>query len=203
MNLFGAMLITFASVLLGTGTCFWLLHHARDVDTTLWIFEHIVCPIIRILVLLIVVSQIYPVIEPASSSLEFWRVLGRQGQFNHLVNILFFGGLLLAFLPVVNHPVIMLPLISMFTIAVVFHWQYAGIVDSLALFPSTATLLKIFGYMALAYFVARELSTRLARWIDRRYALEGSIRLVSDALYLTLQVPVMLIYSSFLKSQLG
>lgn len=202
MNLPWVILFTFASVLAGTGACFWLLYQAREVESTVWILEHIVCPVIRILVLLIVVSQIYPAVDDSLNSLEFWRVLASQGHFNNLVNILFVAGILLAFLPLVNHPVFALPVQSMLTIALVFHWQHAGSVDNLQLFPSLATLLKIFVYMALAYFVTREISAHASRRIDEHFNIEGSIRLVADAIYLSLQVPVMLIYSGFLKSQL-
>jgi hypothetical protein len=57
--------------------------------------------------------------------------------------------------------------------------------------------------MLLAYFVTRELSIPLSRWLDRKLTIEGSVRLVSDIVYMVLQIPVMLIYCSFLKQQLG
>ena len=202
MSLFWVVLITFVSVVAGTGLCFWLLYHVRDVDASTWILEHIGCPIIRILVLLIIVSQIYPVTSSDPASFEFWRILGQQNQFNDLINILFIGGLLLSFLPVVSHPVFALPLQTMLTIALVFHWQYSAAVENLILFPSWLTLGKILIYMSLAYFVTREASTRLSHQVDRRFHIEGSIRLISDAIYLSLQVPVILIYCGFLRQQI-
>ncbi len=202
MNLFWVVLITFGSVVAGTGLCFWLLYHVREVGSSTWILEHIGCPIIRILVLLIVVSLIYPVVDSNSSTIEFWGILSQQNQFNDLLNILFIGGLLLSFIPLVSHPIIALPLQSMLTIALVFHWQYSGVVDALVLFPSLATLAKILIYMTLAYVLTREVSGRLSRQVDRRFHIEGSIRLISDAIYLTLQVPVMLIYCGFLRQQI-
>ena len=42
------------------------------------ILGHIVCPMIRILVLLSVVSLVYPAIDGQSSSIDFWKVLGQQ-----------------------------------------------------------------------------------------------------------------------------
>ena len=202
MNLFWVILVTTASVGLGTGFCFWLLYQAREVDSTVWIFEQVICPIIRILVLLIVVSQVYPAIDTNSTSSDFWRILSQQGQFNDLLNILFFAGLLLTFIPVVNHPVFALPMQSIFTIALVFHWQYAAAIDSVELFPSAVTILKIVVYMLLSYFATREVSIYISRWVDKTMVIDGSIRLVSDATYLVLQIPVMLIYCSFLKLQL-
>jgi hypothetical protein len=152
--------------------------------------------------LLSVVSLVYPAIDGQSSSIDFWRVLGQQGQFNDLLNSLFVAGLMLAFIPVLNHPVLAMPLQSILTIALVFSWQYADRIDDLQLLPSIATQLKIFAYMLLAYFVTRHSSIHLSRWLDHKYAINGSIRLVADATYLVLQVPVMLIYCNFLKNQL-
>ena len=157
---------------------------------------------IRILVLLSVVSLVYPAIDGQSSSIDFWRVLGQQSQLNDLLNILFVAGLMLAFIPVLNHPVLAMPLQSILTIALVFSWQYADKIDNLRLLPSLATQLKIFAYMLLTYFVTRHSSIHLSRWLDHKYAINGSIRLVADALSLLLQIPVMLIYCSYLKIQL-
>ncbi len=203
MNLLWTVVLTVISVGVGTVLCFWLIYHARQVDSSVWILEHVVCPIIRIVVLLIVVAQVYPVTDVNSDSFEFWKMLGQKGLFNDLLNILFFAGLLLSFIPLVSHPVFALPIQSMLTIAVVFNWQYADAVFAPQLLPSLATVLKIFGWMLLAYFVTRESSIYLSRWIDRRLALDGSIRLVSDAIYLALQIPVMLVYCNFLKQQLA
>ncbi len=195
-------MLTLLSVGTGTGLCFWLLHKAHEINASVWILKHVVCPIIRILMLLFIISLIYPAIDAQSSSLEFWKVLGQQEQFNDLLNILFFAGLLLAFIPVVNHPVFALPIQSILTIALVFSWQYSSQVGSVQLLPDMTALLKIVVYMLLAYFVTRESSLYLSHRLDRKFAIEGSIHLVSDAIYLTLQIPVMLMYCSFLKLQL-
>ena len=202
MSLFWVILVTLFSVLAGTGLCFFLIYRTREAPAPRWAMENLLCPLLRILVLLIVVSQVYPAIDANSSSADFWRTLAQQDQLRDLVNLLFFGGLLLAFVPVVNHPVFALPLLSMLTIALVFHWQYIDAAVLVSLFPSLATLLKIFIYMLIAYFVTREASIHLSRPADRHFSIEGSIRFISDAIYLVLQIPVMLIYCGYLKSQL-
>ena len=202
MSLIWIILVTATSVLFGGGVCTWLLVRARELDASIWGLEHIVCPIIRILVLLIIVSQIYPAIDDTSTSLDFWRTLAQGGLFSDLVNILFFGGLLLGFLPIVSHPVFALPIQSLLTVALVFHWQYQGLIPVAALWPSPAALLKIIGYMLIAYFVTREASLLLSRWLDHKLAISGSIGLVADAIYLILQIPVILLYCSYLKAQL-
>jgi hypothetical protein len=203
MNLFWTIPLTLVIVLAGTSLCFWLLHKAHEVDSSVWILEHIVCPIIRIVVLLMVVSLIYPVIEEGSSTAEFWQVLRQQGQFNDLLNILFIAGLLMAFIPLLSHPVVALPVQSVLTIAIVFDWQHSAGGVAITLLPSATVFAKIFVYMLLAYFVTRKSSVLLSRLIDRHYAVDGSIRLVSDAIYLLLQIPVMLIYCGYLRAQLG
>jgi len=203
VNPFWTILLTLTSVSVGTGLCFWLLHKVEEVPVSLWILEHIICPMIRILVLLSVVSLVYPAIDGQSSSIEFWKMLGQQGHFNDLLNLLFFVGLLLAFIPFVSHPVFALPIQSILTIALAFSWQYADRVGSFQLLPSLATQLKLVAYMLLVYFATRQSSIYLSRWLDQKFAIHGSVRLVADAIYLVLQVPVMLIYCSFLKLQLS
>lgn len=203
MNLLPALLITVVSVLGSTSLVFYLLHQTSDSTPMVWFLEHIFAPLLRVVVLLIVVSQVYPVIDGQSTSIDFWRHLGQQQQLRDIVNLLFFAGLLLAFIPVVDHPVFALPVQSMLTIALVFHWQYQEVGTSITLFPSPGTLLKITVYMLLAWLATREVSIPISRWIDRRYAVSGSLRLVSDTIYMLLQIPVMLIYCSYLAAQLA
>jgi hypothetical protein len=203
VNLLLALVITLASVLGSVSLCFYLLQKASDSASMAWFLEHIFAPLLRVVVLLIVVSQVYPVIDGQSTSVDFWRHLVQQQQFRDIVNILFFAGLLLAFVPVVDHPVFALPVQSILTIALVFHWQYQDSGESVTLFPSLATLLKIGFYMLLAWLATRELSIPISRWIDRRFVVSGSLRLVSDSIYMLLQIPVMLIYCNYLAEQLA
>ena len=72
-----------------------------------------------------------------------------------------------------------------------------------ALLPSLATVIKIAVYMLLAWYATRELSGPLSRALDASFHIHGSIRLVSDALYMVLQIPVMLIYCGYLNAQLA
>ena len=202
MNLLWVVLVTATSVILGTWLCFWIITRAQEIDSPTWIFRTILCPVIRIMVLFIIVSQVYPAIDANAARTGFWSILFQQRQFSHLINILFFAGLLLSFIPVLSHPVFALPIQSILTIALVFHWQYADSIVSLQLFPSMVTILKIAIYMMLAFYVTRESSRYISHALDTRFAVTGSIRLVSDAIYLVLQIPVILVYSSFLKLQL-
>lgn len=201
MNLLLPLTLILGSVLGGVSLSFYLLQKARETDSMVWYVEQVVCPLLRVILLIIVVSQVYPAIDPQYTSLDFWRNFGNRQQFQDVVNILFFGGLLLSFVPVLNHPVFALPIQGMLTIALVFHWQYGG--QSISLFPSLATLLKITGYMLLAWLITRELGIPLARRVDRWLEVSGSIRLVSDTLYMLLQIPVMLFYGSYLTAQLS
>jgi hypothetical protein len=203
LNLLQALLITAVSVFGSVSLSFYLLWKARDSSSVVWYLEYVFAPLLRVVVLLIVVSQIYPVIDGQSTSIDFWRNLGQRQHLRDIVNILFVVGLLLAFVPLVNHPVFALPIQSMLTIAVVFHWQYRDSADSITLFPSLVTLAKIAAYMLLAWLATRELSIPIARWIDRRFVVSGSLRLVADTIYMLLQIPVMLIYCGYLARQLS
>lgn len=201
MSLLLPAVIVAGSVLGGVGLNFYLLQKAHQTDTLTWYAEHVLCPLLRVIVLLIVVSQVYPSIDAETTSLDFWRHLGERQQLQDIVNILFFGGLLLAFIPIINHPVFALPIQSMLTIALVFHWQYGA--DSPNLWPSLFTLLKIVAWMLLAWLITRELGIRLSRKIDRWLVVSGSIRPLTDSLFMLLQIPVMLIYGEYLAAQPG
>ncbi len=203
MSLFWVVVITCFSVIASTGICFYLLRKTSDVKSTLWILEHIICPILRIFALLIIVSLIYPIISAEISSIDYWRVLLQEQNINHIINLLFFGSLLLAFIPVAGHPVIALPLQSCLSIALVFNRQFADFLEKTARFmPSTTELTKIILYLIAAYMVTTRSSILLSRWIDKKLVIVGSIRLVSDSIYLVLQIPVMLMYCAFLGKQL-
>lgn len=201
MNPLWIIIVTLASVVGGTSLSFWLLAQTRQIKSSRWILQHIICPIIRLLVLLIIVSQLYPAIDAGTSSLEFWRLLAQQKHFSNLLNILFFGSLLLGFLPLLNHAAFALPLQSCFSMALVFHWQYPEL-GRLALLPPSSLWLLIAGYMLIAFFVARESSIRIARRLDKMLNSSDSIRLVGDAIYLLLQIPVMLFYGEYLRQLL-
>lgn len=203
MNLIWIILATIACVISGISLCFWLLQKASDDGFTIWFLEHIACPIIRIGVLLIIVSLLYPSTGVESSTLGFWQVLFQHNHINATINILFFGSLVLSFIPILSHPVFTLPLQSCLSIALVFSWQYAPVLyeipgSSPSLVPSISGWIKIVLYMTAAYFVTRHSSIVVARWIDRKMEVTGSIRLVSDSIYLVLQIPVILSYCVFL-----
>ncbi len=208
MSWFWIIVVAIGSVVSGTSICFYLLGRFSDVEASRWWFEHIACPLIRILVLLVIVSQIYPVISIddygiGMSSLEFWGILLMQSHINHLINILFFGSLTLSFIPLINHPIFALPIQSCLAVALVFNWQFAEQIDaSLSFLPAVGDILKILVYLIIAYFVTRELSIHFSEWMDRLLTIEGSIHLLSDAIYLVLQIPVIATYCLFLRDQL-
>jgi len=188
------------TIISSTSLCFYLLRKTSDVDSTVWILEHIFCPIIRILTLLIIVSLVYPIISPDTTAANFWRVLIQEQNINHVINILFFGSLFLAFIPVVGHPAFALPMQSCLSIALVFNWQYSN--NAIQFIPPTINIIKIVLYLIAAYFITTRSSILLSRWVDKKLLISGSIRLLSDSIYLVLQIPVMLVYCDFLGRQL-
>jgi hypothetical protein len=200
MSLPWVIIFACLTIISSTSLCFYLLRKTSDVDSTVWILEHVFCPIIRILALLIIVSLVYPIISPDTTAANFWRVLLQEQNINHVINILFFGSLFLAFIPVLGHPAFALPVQSCLSIALVFNWQYSN--DVIQFVPQTTNLVKIVLYLIAAYFVTTRSSILLSHWIDKKLVISGSIRLVSDSIYLVLQIPVMLMYCTFLGNQL-
>ena len=203
MSLFWIIIFTGISVITSTGLCFYLLAKTKDADITVWILEQVICPVIRILALLVIVSLIYPFLSPDTTAADYWRVLIHEQNINHAINILFFASLFLIFIPILNHPAFALPLQSCLSIALVFNWQFSAELNQpIRFFPPTVDLVKIVMYLIAAYFITTRSSSVLSRWVDKKLAISGSIRLVSDSIFLILQIPVMLMYSAFLGKQL-
>jgi len=203
VSLFWIIILACLSVIASTSFCFYLLRKTSDLGSTVWIFEHVICPIMRIFALLIIVSLIYPILSPDTTAADYWSVLVHEQNINQAINILFFGSLLLAFIPIAGHPVFALPLQGCLSIALVFNWQYSVILERTPQFiPPTTDLIKIVLYLITAYFLTSKSSVLLSRWIDKKLVISGSIRLVSDSIYLVLQIPVMLMYCAFLGKQI-
>lgn len=204
MNWFWIILFTSFSVIAATCLCFYLLRKTDDTPAMTWVLQQISCPILRILVLMIIVSLIYPGVHAQAIGTDFWRVISQQGHFNQLLNILFFGSLALSFVPILNHPVFALPIQGCLAIALAFNWQYAAsLSEPVVYLPSNAMLIGMTLYMMLAYLITRTASPTISRWVDRQLSISGSIRLVSDAIYLPLQIPILLLYSAMLSAQVG
>jgi hypothetical protein len=204
MSWFGVISITLGSVFAGTSLCFYLLRKTNDVDSTNWIIQHIACPIFRTLVLIIIVGLVYSLISDSSGSNSFWEVIFRQNRFNHVINVLFFGSLILGFLPLVDHPVFSLPIQSCLTVALVFNWEFGHLTEQPIIFlPGITVLVKISLFMVAAYFLTGEISVGISRWLDRKFHISGSILLVADAVYLVLQIPLIWMYCNYLKAQLA
>ena len=70
MNLLWTILGTIAIAAFGTGFCYWLIHQAQEVHSSLCILKHIVCPMLDILLLLILVSLVYPLAIRESTALN-------------------------------------------------------------------------------------------------------------------------------------
>ena len=200
MSLIWAVLLTPLVVSLGTLLCFWMLKQSRDLGSSIWGTEQVICPILRIIALLLVVSLIYSAAS-GISIIDFWVTLARSGLVSDLINLLFFGGLVLSFIPLLSHPVVALPAQSLLTVALVFQGQYHESAP-LVLWPEPTTALKVLVYMTLAFFVTRRVATRVAQCLDHRFSLSGSILLANDAIYLTLQIPIILVYYQALRLQL-
>jgi hypothetical protein len=70
-----------------------------------------------------------------------------------------------------------------------------------SIIAGTGLMAKILQKLIAIYFVIRATSVPVSRWLDRKFKISGSIQPISDSLYLGLQIPVMLIYCSYLSGQ--
>ena len=203
MSPFWIIIFTLLVVTTATAINYIAIRFTEDSDTTQWVLEHIHCPIVRILSLLVIVGLMYSNVNPGQESAIFWQLAFSGKNINNLINIVFFGSLLMAFIPFIEHPIFSLPVQSCVTLALVFNWQYGAQEHiSISLLPDILLILKIIAYMALAYFATRHISISLSSWIDEQLTIKGSIKLIGDAIYLVLQIPVIMMYGAYISSQL-
>lgn len=192
-------------LMIGTTTTlfsFWLLGYARHHPPTDWMVIHILGPVLRTISLIVTVSLIFPVLFEQASLLSLWRMLLQQEHFNSLLNILFFSSLLMSFLPFPAHPVASMPIQGCLAMAVVFDWLFVDPLAGTNWVPDWQTLLKLALVMMVVYYIGRKTALVISRKVDESFNLSGSLQLVADAIYLPLLLPVMMIYSTWLKQQL-
>ncbi len=193
------LLLSLLSVGLGA-FCAWLERHFDGISVSEWLLEHFYCPAGRILLLILACLLLWPQIEP---SLGYGQVFGLLGDGKFLVNslnIIFLSGLVLSFIPVLGHPAIGLPILSALAMAVVAYHALPDLPATPRWWPDLGTALKLFGIALLGHFAVRELAARWSRAYDDHFLVSGSIRLFNDWLYLLLQVPLIIVYGSGLRS---
>lgn len=199
--------ISIVIILLSTALaflCSFLHKQLLYISSGEWLIEHIYCPVAKLLMLILIAFILTPLIINSISYSDLLMLFIKKHFLINMVNVLFVTSLVLAFLPVLNHPAVAMPVLGCMATALFILHQVA-LPDGLEieLIPSMSTAIKLLTLMLISYLICRWLTQHFSLWIDFHYNIIGSKALVSDSSHLILQMPVMLAYGHSLKTQLG
>ena len=199
--------ITLVIILLSTAlafACAKLHQQLEGIALGDWLFDHIYCPFTKMLLLILVAFLLFPLIVP-SSNYQNQLALFQQADFLiNMINILFVSSLLLSFLPVLNHPALAMPLLGCLAFGIFFlHQVVLPQAADISWFPGVSATLRLLALVVGCYLLCRWLNLQISQWIDHRYLVTGSIKLVSDINYMIFQTPVVLAYGHSLNLQLS
>ena len=193
-------------MLLSTGmayACVWLHKQLLYIASGEWLTEHIYCPLAKVLLLMAFAFLLYPLVYISITYSDLLKLFIKQDFLLNMLNILFVASIILAILPLLNHPAIAMPLLSCIALMLIFkHQTMLPQQLQVELIPDLWLSIKLLVLMVLSYLLSRWLTQHLSQWIDYRYNVIGSKSLVSDSSYLILQMPVMLAYGQYLQLQI-
>ncbi len=198
-----ALLIILLSVALAFA-CAKLHQQLEGIALGDWLFDHVYCPISKMLLLILMAFLLFPLIIPGSNYQNLLGLFQQQDFLINMINILFVSSLLLSFLPGLNHPALAMPLLGCLAFSIFFlHQVVLPQAADISWFPGFSPALRLLALVVGCYLLCRWLNLQISQWIDHRYLVTGSIKLVSDINYLIFQTPVVLAYGHGLNLQVG
>lgn len=162
-----------------------------------WV-EHFLLPLGRVFSLMLFLLVAYPALFGVRSAPSLGTLLfGTAGRIDHLINVLFFAGLLLPSLPVLRRlPGLTLPLQGMAGTALLFTWLAQALgATHVRLLPDAGQALLLAALAALAVASARLLTITIEEPVVRQDA--------QDLILLWMQALPLLVYARMLGAQLA
>jgi hypothetical protein len=175
--------------------CARLHQHLLQAIAGQWLVEHVYCPLARMLVLAATTLLLFPAMVSVDYS-EIGPLFADRQYLTDMVNILMVSGLLISFFPLINHPGIGLPLLGCIATAILIkRWGDVHSITGFSLMPGTSTVIKLLLLIGVAFIAGRWLINQLSVHIDQTYMVTGSRVIVTDVVYLIVQIPVILAYA--------
>ena len=184
---------------------FEFLHLKLQNSTFEFLWDKLGMPLYRALVILVFVLLSYPTIFGIYEAPRITTLfeLG-DGRLTGVVNILFFVGLLLPFIPgMYKHTSIVLLTQSILCCMFIFTWLAEHLqLTTINYFPEFHIILIILILAIGSSNLANWLSLHFGEKLDRRFHLEGCKELIGPSLSLLIQVPIIILYATSLGRQL-
>jgi len=182
-----------------------ILDILSDVSITEWMFEKIFIPLFRALELMIFILLAYPVLFGINEAPALLQLLSTGShRINTLVNILFVLPLLFSLIPIFGRmPSLLLPVQGIAGSTLVFSWMQAALhAQNIHYMPGifviTALILLAFLSHSIAVWTGLHLSDRM----NHALQIDDGQKVVYRIIVVIAQLPVILIYTTGLGSQL-
>jgi len=179
----------------------------QDISFNMWLLERIFIPLARAISLMIFILLCYPLlfgitVAPPLNSL----LLEGSHRINVLMNVLFVLPLLFSIIPVLGKmPALLLPIQGIAGSTLVFSWMQAALPSAHAIhfIPDFSILALMFIMAFVSHQFAKWVSTSVAEYVDQRFEITDSNKIIYRIAIVITQLPVILIYTQGLGTQLS
>lgn len=182
------------------------LHRRLEHQALQWPWDHIGMPLLRALLILMFILMVYPGLFALDNAPTLGELFSaNDGRLTQAVNILFLVTLLIPLVPVVGDwEELVLPAQAMTASALLFSWlaEWKGI-NEVSYLPGTGSIIFLLVLAILTHWLAVNLAASVGEMLDEKFHVKDSGHLVSRALVLVMQSPVIVIYSLSLGKQLA
>ncbi|MCI0505372.1 MAG: hypothetical protein L0Z73_04615 [Gammaproteobacteria bacterium] len=182
-----------------------ILNVLEDVSATEWMFEKIFIPLFRALGLMLFILLAYPVLFGIADAPPITELLtSGSDRINTLINILFVLPLLFSMIPVFGGmPSLLLPVQGIAGSTLVFSWMQAALhLDNIHYVPNVMVIAFIILLAIVSHTFARWTALHLSDRVNRFFHIDDGQKIVYRIVVMAAQLPVILIYTAGLGSQL-
>lgn len=194
-----------AAVLVALPFFYWI-HRQLEQQHLQWFWDHVGMPLLRAMLMLMFIAMAYPVLFALSDAPSITELFAEnEGRLSLAVNILFLVTLLVPMLPVIGDwEELVVPAQAMTASALLFSWLADWkAIDEISYLPGILTIIFIIVLAIITHWLAANIASRIGTSLDEKFHVRDSGHLVSSALILIMQSPVILMYSLSLGKQLA
>lgn len=177
----------------------------RGYYTLQWLWERLAAPLLRAGLMLIFLLLAYPVLFGLHTAPALHTLLARDPlRVNTLLNLLFVITLLFPLLPMLGErDELVLPIQGVTASLLLFSWLAGTMGMSVHYWPGWTTVLIMLVLALVSYRLAMTVAATAGNELDRRLNVANAGELLSRALLLFLQYPVIIVFCQGLGKQLA
>ena len=182
-----------------------VLRVIEHVPVSEYLFDKFLIPLARAVGLMVFILLCYPVLFGLTDAPPLSQLLSTGSlRTSTLMNVLFIAPLLFSLIPVIGSiPALILPVQGIAGSSLVFSWMQGALkIEEIAFLPDGVTVLLIILLAILTHSAARWLSLHLSEMINQRFNINDGQKLAYRIVVVAAQMPVILVYTQGLGSQL-